>query len=181
MNKHDSRRRPALMAGVALAGLVFGAGSANAQTAMSVNTPRLSLAELQDERHGGLSLDPNDVVNERHVAPALDPNEVVNERHNRGTGVTTAFENYVGQADAVNEPEIVISVPGTPITSRDPVNINGVGQMIVSTPSATGGVSLGLCTGTLINPCTVLFAAHCVNSRPATAYGSGSGDRKSVV
>lgn len=175
MNKHNSRRRPALMAGVALAGLVFGAGAANAQTAMSVNGPRLSLSELQDERHGGLSLDRNDVVNERHGAPALDPSEVVNERHNRASGVSTVFENYAGQANAVNEPEIVISLPGTPITSRDPVNINGIGQMIVSTPSATGGVSLGLCTGTLINPRTVLFAAHCVNSRPATDYGSASG------
>ncbi len=38
-----------------------------------------------------------------------------------------------------------------------------------------GGGSIGLCTGSLINPRTVLFAAHCVNTRAATAYGSGSG------
>ncbi|MBJ7440435.1 MAG: autotransporter domain-containing protein [Sphingopyxis sp.] len=38
-----------------------------------------------------------------------------------------------------------------------------------------GGGFVGLCTGTLINPRTVLFAAHCVNSRASTAYGANSG------
>ncbi|RYE02523.1 MAG: autotransporter domain-containing protein [Sphingomonadales bacterium] len=38
-----------------------------------------------------------------------------------------------------------------------------------------GGGSVGLCTATLINPRTVIFAAHCVNSRAATAYGANSG------
>jgi len=28
-----------------------------------------------------------------------------------------------------------------------------------------GGGYIGLCTGTLINPRTVIFAAHCVNER----------------
>lgn len=31
---------------------------------------------------------------------------------------------------------------------------------------------MGVCTGTLINPRTVIFAAHCVNTRPAEAYGN---------
>lgn len=44
---------------------------------------------------------------------------------------------------------------------------DGVG-MIVSNVVGQGGI--GICTGTLINPRTVLFAAHCVNSRPATDY-----------
>ena len=48
-------------------------------------------------------------------------------------------------------------------------DVNGVGQMLVRGNPATTG--LGLCTGTLINPRTVIFAAHCVNTRPATAYG----------
>ncbi len=47
--------------------------------------------------------------------------------------------------------------------------INGVGQMSVRPNPATTGLSL--CTGTLINPRTVIFAAHCVNTRPAEAYG----------
>jgi subtilase-type serine protease len=48
--------------------------------------------------------------------------------------------------------------------------INGVGQMTIrNSPSST---SMGLCTGTLINPRTVIFAAHCVYSRPAEAYGT---------
>ncbi len=47
--------------------------------------------------------------------------------------------------------------------------INGVGQMTVrNNPTTT---SMGVCTGTLINPRTVIFAAHCVNTRPAEAYG----------
>ncbi len=77
-----------------------------------------------------------------------------------------------GPADvavAAPDPQILIANPGTPTTARDPVNINGIGQMIVN----SGGGSVGLCTGTLINPRTVLFAAHCVNSRAATAYGTG--------
>lgn len=49
--------------------------------------------------------------------------------------------------------------------------VNGVGQMIVW----NGDGSVGVCTGTLINPRTVIFAAHCVNTRAASAYGSPTG------
>jgi hypothetical protein len=69
------------------------------------------------------------------------------------------------------EPEILIANPGNATTARDPVNINGIAQMIVD----NGGGSVGLCTGSLINPRTVIFAAHCVNTRAATAYGAGQG------
>lgn len=69
------------------------------------------------------------------------------------------------------DPQIVIGYPGTPTTARDPVNITGVGQMIVD----QGGGFIGLCTGTLINPRTVIFAAHCVNGNAANAYGANSG------
>jgi len=83
----------------------------------------------------------------------------------------TSLVATVAPLNVANEPLVVISQPGTPTTARDPVSVNGIGQMIVN----NGGGSVGLCTGTLINPRTVLFAAHCVNTRAATAYGSGSG------
>lgn len=55
----------------------------------------------------------------------------------------------------------------------DTVDITGVGQMATRPDQNTFG--LGLCTGSLINPRTVLFAAHCVNSQAADSYGFDSG------
>lgn len=69
------------------------------------------------------------------------------------------------------QPNILIADPGTPTTARDPVNVNGVGQMIVD----LGGGSVSSCTGSLINPRTVLFAAHCVNKRAVEDYGANTG------
>ena len=80
-----------------------------------------------------------------------------------------AFGNDVPVVSPV--PEIVIAAPGTPTTARDPVNVTGVGQMIVDQQNGF----IGLCTGTLVNPRMVLFAAHCVNSRAEGAYGQNSG------
>jgi hypothetical protein len=74
------------------------------------------------------------------------------------------------------EPQIVVRDdlnPNAPPPGGvlDPVDITGVGQVTVD----QGGGFVGLCTGTLINPRTVIFAAHCVNDAPAQSYGSASG------
>ncbi len=69
------------------------------------------------------------------------------------------------------EPQIVVADPRTPAQAVDPTNITGVGQMVVD----NGGGNIGLCTGSLINPRTVILAAHCVNTRAASAYGKPSG------
>ncbi|MBA2466034.1 MAG: hypothetical protein H0V46_00310, partial [Sphingomonas sp.] len=71
--------------------------------------------------------------------------------------------------------------PNQPVASGGALDlgVTGVGQQIAVVPSPnplTGpGRGLSLCTGTLINPRTVIFAAHCVNARPAHVYGSASG------
>lgn len=68
-----------------------------------------------------------------------------------------------------NEPNIVIRQPGTSTTSLDlGTSVNGVGNMTIA--YADG---IGICTGTLINPRTVIFAAHCVNENGA---GTGAQD-----
>lgn len=92
-----------------------------------------------------------------------------------GAGESMAAGGNAGGGEIA--PNIVISDPGTPITDRDPTNITGVGQMVVDQRNGY----LGLCTGTLINPRTVILAAHCVNEAPdGTAmnpwgYGKGTG------
>ncbi|MBX3594626.1 autotransporter domain-containing protein [Sphingomonas sp.] len=96
----------------------------------------------------------------------LDPGSAVLEAQ---SGAMPVSDLNVDAAEL--DPQIVIGYPGTPTTAIDPNNVTGVGQMIVDNQNGT----IGLCTGTLINPRTVIFAAHCVNSRAATAYGSPSG------
>jgi len=73
-------------------------------------------------------------------------------------------------AAAIATPAAAV-VPNEDRTAADIVDnedrFRGVG-VIVTNVVGQGGV--GVCTGTLINPRTVLFAAHCVNTRPETAY-----------
>ncbi len=66
---------------------------------------------------------------------------------------------------------IVVTDASSPAAAVDPTNITGVGQMVVD----EGDGFIGLCSATLINPRTVILAAHCVNDAPANAYGSAQG------
>jgi len=54
----------------------------------------------------------------------------------------------------------------------DTTNVTGIGQMVVDQKNGF----IGLCTATLINPRTVVFASHCVNETPnATGFEPGTG------
>ncbi|MBB5710795.1 autotransporter domain-containing protein [Sphingomonas xinjiangensis] len=90
---------------------------------------------------------------------------------NRDESLREAYAPRGPEVIAAPTPQIVVGTPGTPTTAQDPNNVTGVGQMIVDQQNGF----IGTCTGTLINPRTVIFAAHCVNDRPANAYGENSG------
>lgn len=94
-------------------------------------------------------------------------------------GLSATAQAQTGPTMVEDAPAIVIR---DDLTLDDPppvgvfdnlVDVTGVGQMTVRPDQAT--TSLGLCTGTLINPRTVLFAAHCVNDQAANSYGFASG------
>ncbi len=58
---------------------------------------------------------------------------------------------------------IVINDNFTPTQAVDTAGgVNGVGQMVVDEQNGF----IGLCTVSLINPRTVIFASHCVNENP---------------
>lgn len=87
---------------------------------------------------------------------------------------------------SIRDPQIVISQPGDPNSSTPPNgaldanDVTGVGEMIIDQQNGY----IGLCTGTLINPRTVIFAAHCVNEnsdgtgfQDPWGYGAANGGR----
>lgn len=153
MLKNDRGLRPALMTSVAILGLVLGNGAAHAEDLRVNNGPSQGTAE-----------DENADQQAQNARFLINAAESVLERQ--------SFDATIAAPIAPTAPDasILVALPGTPTTARDPVNITGIAQMVVE---SGGGVDL--CTGTLINPRTVLFAAHCVNSRAATAYGASWG------
>lgn len=81
-------------------------------------------------------------------------------------------EGFIPPDGADETPQITINNGFNTTTDvYDQTNITGVGQVVRD----AGGGSVGLCTGTLINPRTIIFAAHCVNNQAATTYGANSG------
>jgi subtilase-type serine protease len=94
-------------------------------------------------------------------------------------GFSAAANAQTGPTGVEDSPGIVvrddISLTAPPPTGAfdNLQNITGVGQIVVRPDQASFG--LGLCTGSLINPRTVIFAAHCVNGQAANTYGFASG------
>lgn len=65
---------------------------------------------------------------------------------------------------------IVVNNNYTPSQIVDTTNVTGIGQMVIDEKNGF----IGLCTATLINPRTVIFAAHCVNETPdGTGFTDG--------
>lgn len=99
----------------------------------------------------------------------------------------TALSFAAGLLGAASAQEVTGTLDDTHVVPRDGLGPNtpppggiadnsgiiGIGQVVTSVNPPTG--SVGTCTGTLINPRTVIFAAHCVNTRAASAYGAAQG------
>jgi hypothetical protein len=83
---------------------------------------------------------------------------------NNGPAITPGPGSATNGTTYANSPQVL-----------DPAGMNGVGQMIEFVQTSAAGASLGLCTGTLINPRTVITASHCVYDSPMNQYGSQTG------
>jgi|CXWL01.1.fsa_nt_gi uncharacterized protein with beta-barrel porin domain len=94
-----------------------------------------------------------------------------------GAGFLTQANAQNTPTGAWDEPSIVprdgLATGTPPPAGIYDQGITGIGNVITSANPADGGV--GVCTGTLINPRTVIFAAHCVNDQAANTYGSAQG------
>lgn len=165
--------RAALLASAAGFCLSLAAGSAQAATEDPISDGTLARPLL------------GNVVRESQSGGQNASFDVVREAQDDRSSIDALREAQLSGPTALptvqRDPQIVIAnppagpgqTPNTTVSDRDPVNITGVGQMIVDEQNGF----IGLCTGTLINPRTVIFAAHCVNEEDATAYGNKSGGR----
>ncbi|MCP3729753.1 autotransporter domain-containing protein [Sphingomonas sp. MG17] len=147
--RNQRRIRTSLFLSAAGLGLTLAATPALADES---DAPRLDLGAASLEAHDSRPTEAFDIAQTISAAPASQ-------------------SGFISPDEAVETPQITINNNFTPVDAYDPTNVNGVGQLITD----AGGGFIGLCTASLINPRTILFAAHCVNTRAATAYGAGSG------
>lgn len=154
----------------------FTSQSRRVRASLLVSAAGLSFALAAPGVAQAQSLNASDVVDSAHNTVHIA--DLVEAPHAGPLSVLPATQNgFVSPDEAVDTPQITINNGYSPVNhptlpnNYDPTNITGIGQVITD----AGGGFIGTCTGTLINPRTIIFAAHCVNSRAATAYGANSG------
>ena len=105
------------------------------------------------------------------VVQAQTANDAARPTGSVETAQAAPATSSLNPVEVTETPQIAINNAYTPTQAYDPVNVNGVGQLITD----AGGGFIGTCTATLINRRTVIFAAHCVNGAAATSYGANTG------
>lgn len=100
----------------------------------------------------------------------------LNQRLLAGLSASALAFAFAPMADALTVRDDV-TVPGSEERADDP-QYDGVVQIYMVSPS--GGIFFN-CTGSLINPRTVISAAHCFNDLPSSAYGTQPGQYTPLV